>query len=312
MPNWSEVLDEIQQAENNHTPNPHDSVRHKYLALLAAKTGRNIVAYYSGWLNPAVGNSPGLAINDDDKSGFMTAIHGMDRSKGLDLILHTPGGDIAAAESLVFYLRQMFGTDVRVIVPQISMSAGTMIACSAKSIVLGKQSSLGPIDPQMGGVSAPAVLDEFKRAIVEIRDTPISLPLWQTIIGKYHPTFLDSCHRAIDWSKNMVQSWLETGMFDGESDAKVKATNIVDVLANHDDQKTHARHIHFDRCEEIGLKIDRLENDDELQDLVLTVHHCYMHTCALVNVIKIIENGQGVSRVQRLPFVALPAAVPQS
>jgi len=312
MPNWSEVLDEIQQAENKHTPNPLDSIRHKYLALLAEKTGRNIVAYYSGWLNSAVGNSPGLVINDDDKSGFMTAIHGMDRSKGLDLILHTPGGDIAAAESIVFYLRQMFGTDVRAIVPQISMSAGTMIACSAKSIVLGKQSSLGPIDPQMGGVSAPAVLDEFKRAIVEIRDTPVSLPLWQTIIAKYHPTFLDSCHRAIDWSKNMVQNWLETGMFAGEADAAEKASKIVEVLANHDDQKTHARHIHFDRCEEIGLKIERLENDGDLQDLVLTVHHCYMHTCALANVIKIVENGDGVSKVQRLPFVPVVTTAPQA
>ncbi|CAG9194563.1 Serine protease [Paraburkholderia tropica] len=310
MPNWSEVLDEIQQAENNHVPNSHDTVRHKYLALLAAKTGRNIVAYYSGWLNPAVGNSPGLSINDDDKSGFMTAIHGMDRSKGLDLILHTPGGDIAAAESIVFYLRAMFGTDVRVIVPQISMSAGTMIACSAKSIVLGKQSSLGPIDPQLGGVSAPAVLDEFKRAIEEIRTQPASLPLWQTIIGKYHPTFLDSCHRAIDWSKNMVQNWLETGMFQGDKDAAEKAKKIVDVLADHDGQKTHARHLHFDKCEDIGLKIERLEADGELQDLVLTVHHCYMHTCALMSITKIIENGEGVSRIQRLN-VPTPGPVPQ-
>lgn len=310
MPNWSEVLDEIQQAQSNHVANPLDSVRHKYLRLLTAKTGRNLVAYYSGWLNPATGNSPGLVINDDDKGGFMTAIHGMDRTKGLDLMLHTPGGDIAAAESIVFYLRQMFGTDVRVIVPQISMSAGTMIACSAKTIVLGKQSSLGPIDPQFGGVSAPAVLDEFKRAIEEIGLNPVSLPLWQTIIGKYHPTFLDSCHRAIDWSRNMVQNWLETGMFNGEADAKAKAANIVEVLANHDDQKTHARHIHFDRCDEIGLKIERLEDDNELQDLVLTVHHCYLHTCALVNVIKMIENGDGVSRVQRLGLMSAGSPVP--
>ncbi|WP_337461520.1 hypothetical protein [Jutongia sp.] len=77
----------------------------------------------------------------------MTCIHGMDCSKGLDLVLHTPGDSPAAAEAIVNYLRAKFGNDIRVIVPQLAMSAGTMIACSAKQIIMGKQSSLGPIDP---------------------------------------------------------------------------------------------------------------------------------------------------------------------
>lgn len=53
----------------------------------------------------------------------MATIHTLDRSKGLDLILHTPGGDIAATESIVHYIRQMFGLDVRAIIPQIAMFA---------------------------------------------------------------------------------------------------------------------------------------------------------------------------------------------
>ena len=67
------------------------------------------------------------------------------------LVLHTPGGDIAATESLVDYLYSMFGHNTRVIVSQISMSAGAMIALSAKEIMLDKHSNLGSIDPQMGG-----------------------------------------------------------------------------------------------------------------------------------------------------------------
>jgi ClpP class serine protease len=87
----------------------------------------------------------------------MNFIHGLDRTKGLDLILHTPGGDVAATESIIEYLRQMFGNNVRAIVPQMAMSAGTMIACSCKSIVMGKQSNIGPIDPQLGGIPADVV-----------------------------------------------------------------------------------------------------------------------------------------------------------
>ena len=37
----------------------------------------------------------------------MSVIHKMERKKGLDLILHTPGGDVAATESLVDYLKEM-------------------------------------------------------------------------------------------------------------------------------------------------------------------------------------------------------------
>ena len=48
----------------------------------------------------------------------MLTINKLDRTKGLDLILHTPGGDIAATESLVDYLYSMYGKDIRVIVPQ--------------------------------------------------------------------------------------------------------------------------------------------------------------------------------------------------
>ncbi len=76
----------------------------------------------------------------------MNVIYGLEKKKGLDLILHTPGGNSAAIESLIDYLREIFGNDLRVIVPQLAMSAGTMIAFSAKEIIMGKQSSLGPVD----------------------------------------------------------------------------------------------------------------------------------------------------------------------
>lgn len=107
--------------------------------------------YYFGWLQK---NVPGTEVNDSDKTGLMTVVNKLDRTKGLDLILHTPGGLTAATESIVDYLHSMFGNDIRAIVPQLAMSAGTMIACSCKSILMGKQSNLGPIDPQLGSIPA--------------------------------------------------------------------------------------------------------------------------------------------------------------
>ena len=86
----------------------------------------------------------------------------MECHRGLDLILHTPGGFPEAAESIVKYLRSKFSTNIRVIVPHLSMSAGTMIACAGKEIVMGKHSSLGPIDPQFNGIPVYSLKREYE------------------------------------------------------------------------------------------------------------------------------------------------------
>lgn len=290
MPGWNEVLREIAGQD---TTSPLDIVRRKYLEETTRHTKRNAIAYYSGWLTKG-SEIRGIEISDQDMNAFMTTVHKLDRSQGLDLILHTPGGDIAATEAIVGYLRNMFRGDLRAIVPQLAMSAGTMIACACQEILMGKQSNLGPIDPQMGGVSAHGVLEEFQRAIDEVKRDPQRIPIWQTIIGKYHPTFLGDCQQAITWSKAMVKNWLITGMFAGEgTDATDTVEMIVDSLSDHNTTATHSRHIPMEQLQELGLKVFPIENDPKLQDLVLTTHHAFMHTFANSQVIKIVENQLG-------------------
>jgi hypothetical protein len=298
MPNWNDVLAEINQVRAGiAAASPLDIVRRKYLAELHSYTGRNVIAYYSAWLQRGP-NTPNLSINDSDKNAFMATVHGLDRTKGLDLILHTPGGSIAAAESLVDYLRRMFGTDIRAIVPQIAMSAGTMMACACNEIVMGKQSNLGPIDPQMNGMPATGVLREFEQAINEIKGDPARIAVWQVIIGKYHPTFLQQCKNAIEWSKTVVKDWLRTGMFDGDPRSAAKAARIVKALTDDGAMKNHGRHVHIDQCRALNLKIIDLEADQQLQDLVLTTHHAFMQTLGEAGqVTKIVENQLGVALV---------------
>lgn len=300
MPNWSEVLSEIRKVnEENSRQNALDIVRRKYLLEIQNITGRNVIAYYSGWLQKP--SSPDTAVNDKDKSGFMLTIHKLNKSKGLDLLLHTPGGDIAATESLVDYLYSIFGHDIRAIVPQISMSAGTMIALSAKEILMGKQSNLGPIDPQYGGVACKAILDEFEQAKKDIKQNPHAASLWQVIISKYHPTFLGACQQAIEWSDKMVSKWLEDNMCKDDSDC---VKRIMKTFSDHRKQKSHSRHISKNQCKEAGVKILDLEENQELQDAVLTTHHAYMHTFSHTNAVKIIENHIGIAYVE--------GSVPQS
>lgn len=292
MPNWNQVFVEIQQLQIQ-SLQATNIIRKKYLEALHKKTGRNIIAYYSGWLS-----KPGVAlseINDEDKNGFMTTIHGLDRKLGLDLILHTPGGGIAATQSIVNYLQKMFGHDIRAIVPQIAMSAGTIIACCCKEIWMGKQSNLGPIDPQLRGIPAHGVVQEFNRAMKEIKKDVSRIVIWQQIIGQYRPTFLGQCENAIDWSNSFVEQQLAEGMFSTLPNRKNKAKTVTKALSNYPKNKTHDRHFDADECETIGLTIKHLESDPELQDLVLTVHHCYMNMMMNTVAYKVIENHNGTA-----------------
>lgn len=295
MPNWGEVLKEIQGYQID---SPLDVIRRKYLRTMYEYTGRNVIAYYSSFLQKPNSNS---SIDDNDKNAFMQTVHGLDKSKGLDLILHTPGGNTAATESIVNYLHSIFGNDIRAFVPQIAMSAGTMIALSCKEIVMGKQSNIGPIDPQFGGMSCAGVIEEFTKAVNEIKTNPKSTPLWQVIISKYHPTFLGDCQKAITWSEQMVKNWLVRNMLCDVEKPEETAKTIVDKIGSHEITFTHSKHIHIDECREIGIKVTELENMNkeerggckDLQDCVLTIHHTYMHTFSISNAIKIIENQNG-------------------
>lgn len=293
MPDWNQILNEIKASGST-----HDIIRRSYLEKLHNITGRNIIIYYSGWLQKR--NVPGIEVNDADKNGFMTVIHQLDRTKGLDLLIHTPGGETAATESLVDYLRSMFGTDIRAFVPQIAMSAGTMIACSCKEIYMGKHSSLGPIDPQFRGTPAHGVVEEFERACEEIKNDSSRIPVWQSILAKYSPAFIGECEKAIEWSTEIVKEWLLTGMFSGRrTKAKIKkVAKIVSELSDHALSKSHARHLSVKKCKEIGLNVIELENDHNLQEAVLSVHHTCIHTLSSTPAFKIIENHIGRAYIQ--------------
>ena len=308
MPNWNEVFKAIQNQLKNGAPDAADKYRHSWLRKLYEYTGRNTITYCSGWLS-----KPGiqlLSINDEDMNGFMTTVSGLDKSLGLDLILHTPGGSIASTESIVNYLHLMFGKNIRVIVPQVAMSAGTMMACSSSAIILGKQSSLGPIDPQIRDLAAQGVLNEFRRALNEIKNDADAVQVWRWVLQQYHPTFLGQCRQAIDWTRKFVGDQLRDVMFENDPDAEAKAEQIVDALSDQDEHKSHDRHIPLAKCRDIGLKVIALEDDNKLQDLVLTVHHCYMFILTNGPTFKIIENQRGIAwaKLQQQAIFQMPVS----
>jgi hypothetical protein len=106
-----------------------------------AITHRKLVCYVAG---------TAALINRDDTLGFVDLLHNIPKGSDLDFLLHTPGGDMDAAEKLITMIRTRVGNGrLRVIVPDFAKSAGTLIAIGADVIAMSDCSELGPIDPQI-------------------------------------------------------------------------------------------------------------------------------------------------------------------
>lgn len=318
LPTWGELLHVLQEEHKRTGKAPFDSIRRKYLAELHEHTGRNVILYATAWQSKPA-DSISVSITSEDIHGLMEVLHGLD-ANGLDLIIHSPGGSPEAAEAFVLYLRSKFD-DIRVIVPNSAMSAATMLACSANSIIMGEHSFLGPIDPQLifqigdriQAVPAQSILDQFEMAKNECKDSVSSLP-WVPILSQYAPALIVQCKEAQDLSVELVSKWLENYMFKEKTDAKKRATAAAKKLADRRKFKSHGRNVTKVQARELGLDVVDLDEDPVLQDLVLSAFYATIHTFNGTPAVKIIENHEGRAfvKVQQVIPVQMPQVqIPQ-
>jgi ClpP class serine protease len=102
-------------------------------------------------------------IDIDDAEGILRAIGETPQGRPIEIILHTPGGLVLAAQQIASALADHDGR-VTAVVPHYAMSGGTLIAMSADEIVVDAHSALGPVDPQLGEYAA--------RSLVEVAAMP--------------------------------------------------------------------------------------------------------------------------------------------
>lgn len=97
-------------------------------------------------------------IDIDDAESVLMAIHETPSGRPIDIILHTPGGMVLAAQQIAAALADHDGP-VTAIVPHYAMSGGTLISLSADQIVLDAHAALGPVDPQLGQYPAASLVE---------------------------------------------------------------------------------------------------------------------------------------------------------
>jgi len=290
MPEFKDIINEISRVTKP-VYTPLDDTRQKYIKLLSKHTGRDTIVYSGKWNGPANITS----INNSDIHKFMSVLAGLNNDN-LDLIIHTNGGDPNAADAIMRYLRKKY-THIRAIIPQNAMSAGTIMACGCDSIVMGKHSFMGPIDPQfilstpLGVRAFPAYsfIEQFEQAKQEVSKDPTTLKAWLPILQSLAPAMLVEAKKSIQFTKEIVEEFLDKYMFQGND--KASATRISDYLSDHGNFNTHGKKLDSDYMKKLGLNIEDLESDQTFQDLLLSVFHatelCFLKSAA----VKIVANN---------------------
>lgn len=172
-------------------------------------------------------------IDIDDSEAVLRAIKMTDDDVPIDVIVHTPGGLVLAAEQVARALCR-HPAKVTVFVPHYAMSGGTLIALAADEIVMDENAVLGPVDPQLGQQPAASVLRVLEQKPIEKVDD-------ETLI------LADIAAKAIRQVKETVVELVEERM---ERDA---AERLAETLAA--GVYTHDYPITAKQARELGLPV---------------------------------------------------------
>lgn len=161
-------------------------------------------------------------IDIDDSEAVLRAIRQTPAESPIDLLLHTPGGLVLASEQIAYALRAHRGK-VTVLVPHYAMSGGTLLALAADEIVMDEAAVLGPVDPQLGGMPAAALVRVVAKKPVERLDD-------RTLI------LADMAEKALRHMKQVVRDLLVESL--GPEKADAVAEELAGGHYTHDDPIT--------------------------------------------------------------------------
>ncbi len=220
-------------------------------------THRKLICYVAG---------SSAQITRNDVLGVADLLHNLTKGEDLDLLLHTPGGDMDAAEKLITMIRTRVNTgQLRVIVPDFAKSAGTLMAIGADEILMSDPSELGPIDPQITlndahGNAIPhsiqSYLDAYRSHSEALRLKPDD-PVARLMLDKLDPATVKLFEAARDRARAFAEGQLKRSKLrDGHSYTKV-AYDLLDTTR----WLSHGQMIDHEDAFTLGLSVTYLEPD---------------------------------------------------
>lgn len=223
--------------------------RMEILAQLAAERGSRVLTLIhrrEPWEAADWDKSMGI----EDTEVVLREIRRTPPETPIDLILHTPGGLVLAAEMIAMALNARRGK-VTVIVPFYAMSGGTLLALAASEILMESYAVLGPLDPQIAGLPSPAL-------VWLVRKKPLHLIQDQTLI------LAQIAELALAQMCGFI-CWLLGSRMEQERARRTAAFLTQGYLA-------HSSPITFEKARELGLPV-KLGVPDLVYELFETCCH---------------------------------------
>jgi hypothetical protein len=241
------------------------ALRYQRQALIKAiqqRTRRKLVCYVAGQQAP---------IDRDDIVGIVDLLHNVPGESDLDLLLHTSGGDIDAAEKLITMIRAKVARGVlRLVVPDFAKSAGTLMVLGADAVVMSDTSELGPIDPQIVRSdgsgnrirhSVQSYLDAYDAHTETLRQNPDDVPA-KIMLGKLDPATVKLFEAVRSRARVFAETHLKKGMFRDGGNWSKTTSELLDTKR----WQSHGQMISWQDAQDpsIGLKVEYLKQTDEL------------------------------------------------
>lgn len=203
--------------------------------------------------------------------------------KTLSVILRTPGGQAETAERFVTVIRQHYEV-VNFVVPDVAMSAGTILCMSGDAIHMDYSGSLGPIDPQVlasdrsGYVAALGYLDK----VAEITSKPSLSPADVVFLKSMDLAKLALFEQARDLSIDLLKKWLVQYKFKNWTKHRTtnpgapvtaeekfaRAEEIARALSDHRKWFSHGRSLGIEKLRELRLEIDDYSENAPLRNAI--------------------------------------------
>jgi len=295
--------------------------RKKQLNRISANRANDILVIASDLSGRPEKSRAPISIDFTDKLAITDLIGSLGNTD-LDVIIETYGGSAEIVEDIVEILRCKFKGNISFIVPGCAKSAGTIMVMSGDEILMGSDSTLGPIDAQvfMNGkfISADACiagLDDIKEEVSKSgRLNPAYIPILQGL----SPGEIKSWKIAQKFASYLVSKWLVSYKFRNwrhhstngiavtEEEKIARAGEIAVWLTRHDVWLTHARSIKLEDLKRIGLLVNDYSNNADLNDAISRYYVLLRILFEVTPVYKIFETP--TERIIRMLAVQFQAA----
>lgn len=245
-------------------------------------TGRYLYLYVAAMAK----HIPGLSLEQEDFYIIRDMLKDVQNQSEVDVYIETPGGNGVTAEEIARFLHNKFER-VNFVISGEAKSAGTILALSGNDIYMTETGSLGPIDAQIhigrSVVSAYDYMEWINAKMQEAAQNGKLNPVDATMVAQITPGEIQLVNHSLEYAKDLVKEWLYTYKFCNWNETttqkmpvtdqmkKERADKVADEFANHSRWRTHGRSLKISDLEQIGLKVNNLDENPEIADIVYRI-----------------------------------------